>query len=83
MDNFPTRRQKIAIAGWFILAMIGNIDRVLNESFAFALGFVGGQIVMITLVVAVVGVIIRKFREWNRPVSERGDDDPQSQTGAE
>jgi len=70
MDNFPTRRQKIAIA----------VDRVLNESFAFALGFVGGQILMITLVVAVAGVIIRKFREWNRPVSERESDESEGKS---
>ena len=79
MDNFPTRRQKIAIAGWFILSMLVNIDHVLNESLAFALGFVGGHIVMITLVIAVVGVIIRKFREWNRPVSEREGDKSEGQ----
>jgi hypothetical protein len=80
MDRFPTRRQKIAIAGWFIISMLANSGRLLNESFAFALGFIFGQIVMITLIVAVFGVIIRKFREWNRPVNERGDSDSKTES---
>jgi len=53
--SFPTRRQKIAIIGLFLLLTIARMPTLIQESFWFNIGFLGAQAAALIVIVWAVG----------------------------
>jgi len=55
--SFPTRRQKIALVGLYLLLTIARLPTLIAESLWFNIGFLVGQAVALIVVVWAVGRI--------------------------
>jgi len=55
--SFPTRRQKIAIIGLFLVLTMARMPTLIEESLWFNIGFLVGQAVALIVVVWAVGRI--------------------------
>jgi hypothetical protein len=53
--SFPTRRQKIAIIGLFLVLTMARMPTLIEESLWFNIGFLVGQAVAVAVVVWGVG----------------------------
>lgn len=53
--SFPTRGQKIAIIGLFLVLTMARMPTLIEESLLFNIGFLLGQAVVVTVVVWAVG----------------------------
>jgi len=53
--SFPSRRQKIALVGLYLLLTIARLPTLIAESLWFNIGFLVGQAVALIVVVWAVG----------------------------
>jgi len=59
--SFPTRRQKIALVGLYLLLTIARLPTLVSESLWFNIGFLVGQAVALIVVVWAFGKIYGAF----------------------
>jgi len=60
--SFPSRRQKIALVGLYLVLMIARIPTLIVESFWFNIGFLIAQAVALIVVVWAFGKIYGAVR---------------------
>jgi len=60
--SFPTRRQKIALVGLYLLLTIARLPTLIAESIWFNIGFLVGQAVALIVVVWAFGRIYQAIR---------------------
>jgi len=60
--SFPTRRQKIALVGLYLLLTIARLPTLIAESLWFNIGFIVGQAVALIVVVWAFGRIYQAIR---------------------
>mgnify|MGYP006876368346 CR=1 FL=1 len=60
--SFPSRRQKIALVGLYLLLTIARLPTLIAESLWFNIGFLVGQAVSLIVVVWAFGKIYRVIR---------------------
>jgi len=60
--SFPSRRQKIALVGLYLLLTIARLPTLIAESLLFNIGFLLGQAVALIVVVWAFGKIYGALR---------------------